>query len=191
MFAHYFIIIKWCCISWPAMGCLALYISTSYRMLVIHTYLITINGVATVLTHMSGLGTGLLFSFNEWSSHFSAKEWYQNGMRYSRHIRMDLFSLPRPTTTQFNPNKHLNLKFLSFFLSFFLSCFFKYSFCLSFLLALAVQFPLLPPSPPPHHHTTLKEWYFFLIHGWRDLTQTKHGQIRVQSRVSLTRQNLL
>ena len=30
----------WHCISWPAIGCLALYISTSYQVLVIHTYLI-------------------------------------------------------------------------------------------------------------------------------------------------------
>ena len=31
-----------CCISWPAIRCLALYMSTSYRVLVIHTYLIRI-----------------------------------------------------------------------------------------------------------------------------------------------------
>ena len=30
-------ILKWCCISWPAIGCSVLYISTSYRVLVIHT----------------------------------------------------------------------------------------------------------------------------------------------------------
>ena len=28
---------KWCCISWPAIRCSALYILTSYRVLVIHT----------------------------------------------------------------------------------------------------------------------------------------------------------
>ena len=35
-------IIKWCCISWSAIRCSVLYISTSYRVLVMHTYLITI-----------------------------------------------------------------------------------------------------------------------------------------------------
>ena len=31
-------IAEWCCISWLAIWCSALYISTSYRVLVIHTY---------------------------------------------------------------------------------------------------------------------------------------------------------
>ena len=36
-------IVEWCCISWSAIKCSVLYVSTSYRVLVIHTYLITIN----------------------------------------------------------------------------------------------------------------------------------------------------
>ena len=31
-------IIKWCCIFWPAIRCSVLYILTSYRVLVMHTY---------------------------------------------------------------------------------------------------------------------------------------------------------
>ena len=36
------LIVEWCCKFWPAIECLALYVSTSYRVLIIHTYLITI-----------------------------------------------------------------------------------------------------------------------------------------------------
>ena len=33
----YFIIIKWCCTSWPAIGCSVLYVTTSSEVFVIHT----------------------------------------------------------------------------------------------------------------------------------------------------------